>query len=322
MKETDLLEKKILRDQLSSRVEILDKVKKLLLYKGIDVATVKQLADYFSSPNRKDKYGEPNPQIIDAETIKKCYQRSKDEIDSDGTALNSPSFWKGHFVPTKSMRGQVEFKIDDNTKLIIPTRGVRCFSKRATLRIAMLLRDSDVAKEIRTQLLNTEEHSTDEQKTVEINNELDIIQKNIGIACTFGTKEEVALAFKEYTDYQNRYSTMLQAKNDELATNNKALAGEVLTWTTRDSVNKAVRVIAGTLNQPFGYVWKYLYDELLYHHHISLSMRGKPPVLKYLHEDEWPKLIQSLAAVCEKYGLSFDKIMKKARLSFPETTDS
>ena len=93
MKETDLLEKKILRDQLSSRVEILDKVKKLLLYKGIDVATVKQLADYFSSPNRKDKDGKPNPQIIDAETIKKCYQRSKDEIDSDGTALNSPSFW-------------------------------------------------------------------------------------------------------------------------------------------------------------------------------------------------------------------------------------
>jgi len=64
-----------------------------------------------------------------------------------------------------------------------------------------------------------------------------------------------------------------------------------------------------------GYSYINLYDELLYHHHIGLSMRGKPPVIQYLHEDEWPKLLQSLAAVCETNGLSFEKVVEKSKLS-------
>ena len=322
MTDTELLEKKDLRDKMSDRVDVLDKVKKLFLIPELEKVTIKQVADYFSSPDRKNKDGEPDPQIIDVETIKKCYQRNKLEIDMDGTILETPKELTGHYVPTVKTQSYQEFQVADNIKIIVPNRGIRMFSKRAVLRIGMLLRDSDIAKEVRTQILNTFEHSTDKQKTEEINKEVEIIEGHIGRAYTSGTKEDLLLSCKEYFDYQDRYNAILQEKNDELATNNKALAGEVLTWTTRASVNKAVRVIAATLNQPFGYVWKYLYDELLYNYHISLSMRGKPPVLQYLHEDEWTKLIQILAAGCEKYGLSFDKIMQKARLSLPEESNS
>lgn len=42
---------------------------------------------------------------------------------------------------------------------MIPNRGIRCFSKRAVLRFGMLLRDSEVAKEVRTQLLNIKEEA-------------------------------------------------------------------------------------------------------------------------------------------------------------------
>jgi len=304
MTDTELLEKKDLRDRMSDRVDVLDKVKELFLIPHLNMITTRQVSDYYDVP---------------IGTIKNCYADNRSEIDEDGTSLKSiKDFLKSDFPTLEKTQYKTVFQIADNITVEVPNRGIRMFSQRAVLRIGMLLRDSDVAKEVRTQLLNTFEHSTDKQKTEEINKELEVIKQGIADASVGGSMMELSLAWKGYADYLDRHNIALQAKNDELATNNKALSGEVLTWTTRDSVNKAVRVIAGTLNQPFGYVWKYLYDELLYHHHISLSMRGKPPVLKYLHEDEWPKLIQSLAAVCEKYGLSFDKIMKKARLSLPD----
>lgn len=56
--------------------------------------------------------------------------------------------------PSDSSKAGVKFKIGD-TEVLINNRGIRCFSKRAILRIGMLLRDSEVAKEVRTQLLAT-----------------------------------------------------------------------------------------------------------------------------------------------------------------------
>ena len=47
MNANDLLENKELRKQLVTKVEILDKVKKLLLIPGTDKATVKQISDYY-----------------------------------------------------------------------------------------------------------------------------------------------------------------------------------------------------------------------------------------------------------------------------------
>ena len=51
-----------------------------------------------------------------------------------------------------------------------------CFSKRAILRIGMLLRDSKVAQEVRTQLLNTFENASDKIKTQDIDEELNCKQ--------------------------------------------------------------------------------------------------------------------------------------------------
>lgn len=49
------------------------------------------------------------------------------------------------------------------------------FPKRAILRVGMLLRDSEVAKEVRTQLLNIEEHTATEVKTYEIDYEQEVL---------------------------------------------------------------------------------------------------------------------------------------------------
>jgi len=309
MTDAELLEKKDLRDKMSDRVDVLDKVKNLLLMPVLDTITTQQVADYYE---------------VHTDAVQSCYRRNKNEIDSDGVIKEtSKSLAKrfgqnGQIVKTQYYQ---DFRLSDDVILRVPNVGIKLFSKRAVLRIGMLLRDSKIAKEVRTQLLNTFEHSTDEQKTADIDEETSIMLE-IGRANMDGDEKAYKAAVIKAFAFKNRKNDALQEKNDELTTNNKALAGEVLTWTTRASVNKAVRVIAATLDQPFGYIWKHLYDELLYNYHISLSMRGKPPLLQYLHEDEWPKLIQILAAGCEKYGLSFDKIMQKARLSLPEESNS
>lgn len=300
MVDTELLEKKELRDKMSGRVDVLNKVKELFLVPNINMVTTQQVADYYEVPFK---------------TIATCYERNKFEISADGAPVKKISELKLLFEVLESSQAKCKLKISDNILMEVPNRGIRMFSQRAVLRIGMLLRDSDVAKEVRTQLLNTFEHSTEKQKTTEIDKELDIIKRGIADASISGTMMELSLAWKGYADYLNRHNTALQEKNEELATNNKALAGEVLKWGDRESLNKAVRVMSGTLNKPISYVWKYLYDELLYHHHIGLSMRGKPPVIQYLHEDEWPKLLQSLAAVCETNGLSFEKVVEKSKLS-------
>lgn len=143
---------------MSDRIEVLDKVKQLLLIPEMECMTVKQVADYFEVP---------------FDTIKTQYKSNRDEFDSDGVCLKTPTEFKstsGLNSTTRKMaqtRTFLEITLDDNTTIAIPNCGVKCFPKRAVLRMGMLLRDSRIAKEIRTQLLNVFEHATTEQRVAE-----------------------------------------------------------------------------------------------------------------------------------------------------------
>ncbi|MPM06325.1 hypothetical protein SDC9_52624 [bioreactor metagenome] len=291
MTETSLLEKKDLREQLSGRVEVLDNVKKLFLIPELDMMTVLQIAEYYA---------------VDFDAIKRCYQRNKDEIDNDGTRIGTPKELTEHFVPLVKTQGYQEFGIANGITLRVPNRGIRMFSKRAILRIGMLLRDSEVAKEVRTQLLNTFEHTTVGQKTVAIDDEQGLIF-NIGKAVASGDAIEIAQAAASYIAFKDRHINQLQQDN-------KMLSAEILSWDDRSSINKAIRVIATKLHVPFGYPWKWLYDELRYKHNIGLTNRGKAPAIQWVREDEWPLVQQSLCAICEDKGLSPSKVMAAAKL--------
>ena len=142
-------QEKELRNQYIGRVEVLDKVKKLFLIPELDVMTVKQIAEFYE---------------VDIDAIKRCYQRNKSEIDTDGTTMLSINLLTEHFVPLEKDKGGTTYKLSNEVSIKIPNRGTTGFSKRAILRIGMLLRDSEVAKEVRTQLLNTFENSSDEVK--------------------------------------------------------------------------------------------------------------------------------------------------------------
>lgn len=263
MTEISLIDKKDLREQMAGRVEVLDKVKELFLMPKLDMLTTQQVADYYE---------------VEYDAIRVCHQRHKEEIEMDGAPIVSLKSLKAQFVPTKIEHGKCVLKVTNDITLEIPNRGIRMFSKRAILRVGMLLRDSKIAQEVRTQLLNTFEKTDDQQKIEDINNEEKLIY-DIGRAVAGGDAVEVAQAATNYIAFKDRHITQLQQDN-------KMLAAEILAWEDRSSINKAMRIIATKLHVPFGYPWKWLYDELRYKHGMGLSQRGKAPAIQWVKENE------------------------------------
>lgn len=312
--EESILDSKKLRDKMSDRIEVLEKVKQLFLIPEMECMTVKQVADYFE---------------VNVDAVKRQYQRNQDEFDSDGTCIKSPSDLKS-LSGTKSStlkmaqrRGFLEITLDDNTTIAIPNCGVKCFPKRAVLRMGMLLRDSRIAKGIRTQLLNVFENTTTEQRTTEIDEEIGLLN-NIGAAFGTGDTVKILQACMKLDTYRkrhiaevekynaelerrntvlNKYTDKLDKENDELAaklnnsTNlnkelfaenqeisernndlvleNKVLAADILKWTDRASANRLIRVLAGSLRKGFSDTFNLVYHELLYKYSISLKARAK-----------------------------------------------
>ena len=153
-----LIEQREMRDQMANRLEVLDKVKKINLIPKLNMTTMKQVAEYFG---------------VTYDTLSKCYYANRAEIDNDGVSLKKyKDFLSGNDFLIKHKKGIAEIIIDENITLIIPNSGARCLSKRAILRMAMFLRDSEVAKEIRSELLNIYEQRLEQPlETVEIVNQ-------------------------------------------------------------------------------------------------------------------------------------------------------
>lgn len=199
-----------LREKYINRTEVLDKVKELFLIPHMELMTMRQVAEYYE---------------VDVHTVQVCYDRNKNEINPDGVVIKTPRDFKKILKDTscafknlKQENGKLIIYIDDNTQLIIPNRGIRCFSKRAVLRFGMLLRDSEIAKEVRTQLLNITEKviEKDPEKAVE---DIESEQKyldDIIEAYRSGSADRVLAATSAYTGYQNRHIEKLKKSNEEL----------------------------------------------------------------------------------------------------------
>lgn len=183
-KEIDLMENKEMRDSLVERLDVLDKVGSLLLLDELQMATTEQVAKYFSTE------GKP----VTEDVIKKLVERNRDEIESDGYKVTQGK----ELSDIKSLCG-----IKSRSK------SLALFPKRAILRVGMLLRDSEVAKELRTQLLNVVEvvaETNDELLVGEIDKEKQLLM-NIMFA---KNETERAVAVNEHLQYVERYKHKAQ----------------------------------------------------------------------------------------------------------------
>ena len=284
MEELELLENRELRESLMQHCEVLDKVKELLLLPGEEVATIKQVAAFYE---------------VGEEAIKAVYMRNSNELNSDGLINKKyTDLSKLQVASLKTGKGKVTLSFENGTTLDYPTRGAKVFPRRAILRVGMLLRDSEVAKEVRTQLLNIEEKTTEEVKVADITEEQQLYLE-IGQAYGTGDPDQIMLATAKLTAFKNRHIQQLE-------TDNKGLAGQVLEWKDRSKLNAAVRKLGTVIQQPIGSVWSELYTNLLYKYSIDLKKRnfGKKPYIANVKENEWDKVLQVFCALCEHYEQS------------------
>ncbi len=128
MNELALLESYSLRQEFctNGNTTVLDKLGTLIFLENTEFTTLKNVATFYMVPEQ---------------AIKSLVFDHKDELIVDGYKVMSKSELE------KFLKGTLE----------IPNRGLAIFPRRAILRVGMLLRDSAVAKLIRSYLLNAEE---------------------------------------------------------------------------------------------------------------------------------------------------------------------
>lgn len=273
-----------IRDRCVGHYEVLEKVKKLLLLPGTELMSINQAADYYE---------------VSVDHIKSLYGANRDEINSDGTEMLPRDYYNGSVLnPTSVDRKQtsVTYTFEDGQSVTINNRGLKAFSKRAVLRIGMLLQQSSVAREVRTQLLNIESKTPDNIKTEDINEEQRLML-NVGMAYASGNIEAVMKATTEYNAFQNRHINQLKQDN-------RALAVGILEWKDRSKLNAGVRKLASVTGNGFGQIWGELYKNLQYKYGICLKQRGGQPYLQWIKEDEWDKVMKTFCAMCEAYEQS------------------
>lgn len=192
MKEKEILESKEIREKLSERIEVLDKVKELLLLQIGQYATTELVAQYYE---------------VTVETVKWQLNHNRDEFLSDGYKVWKRKELQNLDRELNLLSKKGTFSIVDkegNEILTAPNTGVALWTPRSILRLGMLLRDSKIAKEVRTQLLNVNEVAKEKDEEIVTQHIDEEKQLLINIAIANNPMDQM-VAVNNYKLYMERY---------------------------------------------------------------------------------------------------------------------
>lgn len=135
-----LTESRTMRAQTAGRVDVLDKVKALALLPDGVHATTEIVASFFESS-------------VDA--VEKVVQRNRKELEENGYRVLRGAAYRS-------------FAADNLSAANPKTRTVALFTRRTILNVGQLLTESEIARKVRTYLLDVEEEATPAQKATAI----------------------------------------------------------------------------------------------------------------------------------------------------------
>lgn len=174
MTSTDLalIESRALRDQCIARTEVLDKVKALGLLPDGTHATTEIVAAYYE---------------VDAETIKKLVQRNRGELAENG-----------HRVLRGSDLRAFKSEVAEGRGVPLPSNvnSLALFTRKAILNVGQLLTGSEVARRVRSYLLDAEEGSRTASERTDFAS-LDINDPNMVLILAQAAQKSAALAIEE-----------------------------------------------------------------------------------------------------------------------------
>jgi hypothetical protein len=290
----NLIEEKNLREEYISRIDVLEKVKELILLSKTGVATTQQVAEYYET---------------NIENIQKIWQHHYDELISDGakvfTKKEIENLLIGTDVQLKNFKGK-SILTYENENITIPSRGMKLFPKRSILRIGMLLRDSKIAVQVRTTLLDIEENTQVEVKENIMDTETGLL---VDIIKSYGDQMQLAIATGKYKEYTDRHRKALEMERD-------ILVGQVINWNPQAIINNLIRRIGGRVFRgDFNKAWEKLWAELLYKHNIGVrsritkSKKEKARTFDVLYPAEVQKALECTIALCNMYKIDITDVM-------------
>lgn len=289
----NLVKDKRLRESVINRTEVLDRVKQLILLPNTEYATTRMVAEYYE---------------VTTDVIGMIVMANNDEVISDGYSTISGK----ELVSKINLETKRGHYLVDGIKIPYSKQGV--FTRRAILRVGMLLRDSEVAKEVRTYLLNVE-HDTQEKMpeiiddiTEEINEEQKLLM-NIGIAFASGDNTQILLA----TQAHHNYVVALKDKRIKKVEDEKEMIiTNALTISESRKIIKAIVTnIAAKTKRCYPEVWNEMYRKLNYQLSININGRnGKGSKLDKLNDEEMLACERMCRSWAMDLGLDLEKILK------------
>lgn len=302
LKENELIEVKEIRERFIGRIEALDKVKELITLPNTDIATTEQVARYYD---------------VGVDTINSLVFDNRKELESAGlTVIKKQDIerdvLKEHNVKYNKFQGYIEFKDDTGENVRISNRGAKVFSRRAILCVGMLLRDSEIAKEIRTYLLNVEENAGEEVKQIEINR---IEKEDTLLLDVLHSEDNVDMVVK-----LREYKVFKDSQIKKLETEKDVLVDGILRWDRRSAINHMLRKIASHKFWDHGkYSWAMAYnklrEEMLYRHNINIKRRitesvdNKATMFDVLNSEELTLVVKTCYALCENWDIDVSDIL-------------
>ncbi len=191
------IEDKGLRSKYLNKLNVLEKVKELITLPNTELMTTKMVAEWYD---------------VSEKLIQWHIMQNKDELTENGLKVIEKDELKEFKRKLTSLveLGQSQSPLDQ-FGIGLRAKSLTILSKRAILNLGMLLRDSQVARRVRTVLLDIEESSSHEQKTSEIDREKELTMKVVFA----GSEEEMLVALRELREYKDRHIKQLEEKLEE-----------------------------------------------------------------------------------------------------------
>ena len=187
MTQDNIINEKEVREQFLGKLEVLDKVKEIFYLPNTTLLTTKMVAEYYG---------------VGIEAIKSLYNRNKQEIEENGAKTVRK-------LELKELKTEVQ-----NATLFGQANAVTVFTKRALLNVGMLLTESDIAKQVRSALLDIEENAP-EDVISEILDKEEKMMLDITRAIKYGNEEEASIKMAQYSAYMLRNQVRLNNALDQ-----------------------------------------------------------------------------------------------------------
>ena len=198
----DILEKEELRQEIlnnSRSLNIMNKYKTITTINNTEYETLDRVAEYFE---------------VDYDCIKKLIRRNKEELINNGLLILNGSKTREILVGDKmSLTNYRGYFIADNRKFA--NKSNTLVNKRCFLNMAMLLRDSKVAQEIRSKILDIILNGNSNNETLIINN-TELLDKIEEQNKTINELLKMIEGLSDKIDDLNKNSKTLTTKNDDV----------------------------------------------------------------------------------------------------------